>query len=94
MPVSTSEQRLTDRQIDALKVLKRAPKTTSQVYIQLLKNNPEVSKHSIRARMRNLEDRELVRARSQYNKTLKRDVILWELTDKGRDALSKNGRSS
>lgn len=88
MPIATKHEReLTERQINALKILKRAPKTTLEVYVQLLKKDAYASKQSIRARMRKLEDRELVRARTKYNKALKRDVILWELTDKGRDAL-------
>jgi hypothetical protein len=37
--------------------------------------------------MRVLENRSLVRARSQWDKKLKRDVIVWELTAEGRKAL-------
>lgn len=93
MPTLTkSGHRLTDRQIQCLKVLKRAPKTNRQAHEQLLKTYPGITKMNVRSRMRSLENHELVRARNKYDKTLKRDVILWELTEKGRDILSKNGR--
>lgn len=90
MPVSAqSERKLSNRQIDCLKVLKRAPKTTRKAHEQLVKKNKYIYKHAIGACMRTLEDRELVRAREQFDRKLKRNIILWELTDKGRDTLAK-----
>lgn len=80
---------LTDRQIEILKILKRAPKTNTQAYEQLLKTHPRITKTSVRSSMRVLENHELVRARTTVNKKLKRDVILWELTELGRKALIK-----
>lgn len=84
-----SKPRLSGRQVDCLKVLKRAPKTTAKAYEQLLKTNKYMTKQGIRSCMRTLEDRELVRAREQFDRKLKRNIILWELTDEGRDALTK-----
>jgi len=80
---------LTQRQVDLLKVLKRAPKTTATAHTQLEKKNAFVTKTAVRGCMRTLENRDLVRARSKFDSKLKRDVILWELTAKGRKALEK-----
>jgi repressor of nif and glnA expression len=85
----TGKVRLSDRQIDCLKVLKLAPKTTAKAYDQLLKKNRYLTKKAIRVCMRGLEDRGLVRARITLDKKLNRDVIVWELTSQGRNALIK-----
>lgn len=84
-----SGRKLTERQIDLLKVLKRAPKTTTKATEQLAKKNPLVRKSAVRGCMRTLEDRALVRARTFFDKKLKRDIIIWELTAKGRKAVTK-----
>lgn len=83
------KEKLTDRQIDGLKVLKRAPKTTTQAFEQLKKKNEFISKKAVHGCMRNLENRNLIRTREKFDRTLKRNLILWELTDKGRKALEK-----
>jgi predicted ArsR family transcriptional regulator len=80
---------LTDRQVKLLKVLKRAPKTNTAATEQIAKKNGMVTKQAVRGCMRTLENRGLVRARSKFDSKLKRDVILWELTAKGRKALEK-----
>lgn len=80
---------LTERQIATLKVLKRAPKTTNNAFEALLKKRAPVTKQAVGACMRTLENRGLVRARTKFDKKLKRDVILWELTASGRKALGK-----
>lgn len=80
---------LNDRQIDILKVLKRAPKTNTATYDALVKKRAYITKQAVRSCTRTLENRGLVRARSKWDKKLKRDVIVWEITDKGRKALDK-----
>jgi repressor of nif and glnA expression len=85
--VKKSKPNLTNRQITCLKILKRAPKTTTKLFDQLVKKNTYVTKQAVRGCMRVLENRSLVRARSQWDKKLKRDVIVWELTAEGRKAL-------
>lgn len=79
---------LTDKQITCLKVLKRAPKTTAQACDQIVKKNSNATRQSVRGGMRSLENRGLVRARTKYDRKLKRDVIVWELTATGRKALA------
>lgn len=81
---------ISTRQFNFLNVLKRAPKTTAKAHEQLLKKNSMITRNSVHGGMRTLEDRELVRARSKYDKKLKRDVIVWELTDAGRDAIDEH----
>lgn len=81
--------KLTDRQIDCLKVLKRAPKSNTQAFDQLHKKNELLSKGNVRDCMRRLENRGLVRAREKFAPKLNRTIIVWELTDKGRKALDK-----
>lgn len=80
---------LTDRQITCLKVLKRAPKTTAKAFDQILKKNSHVTKGAVYGCMRGLENKGLVRARTKYDKKLKRDLIVWELTATGRKAIDK-----
>jgi DNA-binding PadR family transcriptional regulator len=87
--VKESKPNLTDRQITCLKILKRAPKTTTKAFDQIIKINSHVTKGAVHGCMRGLENRNLVRARSQWDKKLKRDVIVWELTSRGRKALEK-----
>lgn len=89
MPTSGTKTKLTERQADGLKVLKRAPKTTTQAFEQLKKKNKNVTKKAVHGCMRNLENRNLVRAREKYDRKLKRNLIVWELTNKGRNALDK-----
>lgn len=79
---------LTDRQLAVLKTIKRAPKTITSVHTVLVKKDELISKDAIRSCMRRLENNGLVRAREKFDKKLKREVILWELTGKGSKAVS------
>jgi DNA-binding PadR family transcriptional regulator len=79
---------LTDRQLVCLKILKRAPKTTTQAFGQVIKKNGKATKGAVHGCMRGLENKGLVRARSKWDRTLKRDLIVWELTAQGRKALA------
>lgn len=90
MPTSGKNKiKLTERQTDGLKILKRAPKTTTQAFEQLNKKNKNVTKKAVHGCMRNLENRGLVRTREKYDRKLKRNLIVWELTASGRKALDK-----
>lgn len=82
------KSQLTDRQLVCLKILKRAPKTTAQAHGQIVKKNASASKGAVHGCMRSLENHGLVRARSKWDKKLKRDLIVWELTAQGRKALA------